>query len=78
MAVASKPRRQKVQNINVLDAQQVIEQMRALSHSAPYETLIGLWARERAKLMARGKTDRATETSAREAWARLEGFELAA
>ena len=64
--------------VNRLKADEVIEQMRALSHSGPYETLVGLWARCRAEIMAKGKKDRSTETAARESWARLEGFELAA
>lgn len=64
--------------VNALRVDDIIEQMRALRHSGPYETLEGLWAKERAKILLQGKTDRKTETSARESWARLEGFELAA
>ena len=74
----TKTAKRAISAVNRLKVDDVIEQMRALSRSGPYETLVGLWAKERAKIMHKGKTDRATETAARESWARLEGFELAA
>ena len=76
--MAVKTPKRTVSAVNRLKVDDVVEQMRALSRSGPYETLVGLWTKERALLMARGKKDRATETAARESWARLEGFELAA
>ena len=74
-AVASKKNRLPV---NRLTSDDVVEQMRALAQTRAYETLFGLWAKARAELLVQGKKDRSTETSARESWARLEGFELAA
>lgn len=76
--MAAKTAKRTVSAVNRLRVEDVIEQMRALSRSAAYETLVGLWAKERARLMQQGKKDRSTETAARESWARLEGFELAA